>query len=1080
MRETRLLKSVCAGLAVLVAAFCGISAMAEPAIKGTGEWVESTTSAENDTLTIISGRWMITDELNYSVVCISNGAQLAVGCDNAFATKQPIMSIFGTFDLAGHSVTIRRFGNRIAKDEYQPLVRPCVCNTAAGEVTLTCTSTDDSNYFYGDVREMPGKINLVFSANARLIGPDGAAAVKSLTLNNKSVMLEHSQGATFLFVLKAREGSDLLMRLSEITLTCKGAPVPAISEDGIVVSSEYEGNSHYNVADGKANTYWRAATSGDQWVKLSVPLGTVVDGYRVTPAPKTGDNDYNPVGWDVYSYRADETGWMIADTQRDVVWPRAHAEGKSPHATSNFYFRADLAPGSVFGPGTALTLNSSSVQAFRVSTRDPIVVGSVAGQGGLRVEASGFNAASFDDFTGPVSTAHVNFRRFSTLGLLADTSSELRVPNLQNATNLLVVNGGTAPVSVKLDDRETTHLFGSLADGSAGGQLGLVKTGSGTRIIETEAADYTGPTEVREGTLVVAARRKNSTYPDTVTAKYIKVVPLLTKGGPTYADTSGYNWAIGCFQLIDKDGNNVTMTLANNPETPVGFLDANNAKAALTGSLNRCLVKNAKGSTDIHPVILTFSSPVTFSGYTWSPDRHDNAQMSRNPITLGVYISDDKTNWQLVGAEPHEHTKAWADEKLEARGPDRVRNDFDAMRTGSQVIAMGESFLVTDNPQRASRGKLKSKYFRFRVFGTTDPECHENAFGWYLCEIGLMKNGQRVDWPAGTRIELYGGELNKNNNSKLEALVDNVIWEPDEAESHSTRNGGFIMSYPSHVVITTPAEVEFDSYSLISTGRNNYYLGRLPSAWDFSVSGNGSNWYPLDWKGEYRLGVDYTITKAYQEMGPFPVANKYPLGDRGCCDAIGDRSPVSIAAGATLGLKADFERFGALSGAGTLDLDWGAVAEINAFTPATFSGKVTATGTRSTLVVSGTNVQTFATADLSGVATLELEGTIAGTASFGGEDVTVAFNGGATAATLSDIGKLTVTGDVKLALSDDIVENGGRVTLFTYDSIDASGSNLATATLVPPPTKKRNVEVTIGEKSTVVTVSKRGIVLFVR
>ena len=46
--------------------------------------------------------------------------------------------------------------------------------------------------------------------------------------------------------------------------------------------------------------------------------------------------------------------------------------------------------------------------------------------------------------------------------------------------------------------------------------------------------------------------------------------------------------------------------------------------------------------------------------------------------------------------------------------------------------------------------------------------------------------------------------------------------------------------------------------------------------------------------------------------------------------------------------------------------------------------------------VCGTDVQTFDGASLSGVKTLELNGgAIAGTAAFGGNDVTVAFNGGA-------------------------------------------------------------------------------------
>ena len=58
--------------------------------------------------------------------------------------------------------------------------------------------------------------------------------------------------------------------------------------------------------------------------------------------------------------------------------------------------------------------------------------------------------------------------------------------SVTSAQNLAIVNGGSEPVSVLLDDtRAGEHLFGKLSDGE-NGQLGLVKRGSGERVIETE------------------------------------------------------------------------------------------------------------------------------------------------------------------------------------------------------------------------------------------------------------------------------------------------------------------------------------------------------------------------------------------------------------------------------------------------------------------------------------------------------------------------------------------------------------------------------------------------------------------
>lgn len=1068
------------GLALAVGVLWTRPACAAPAIEGSGTWSETKT-----TLTIETGDWTITGALeDYSTICVNAGARLAVGVDNPFGTRNPTLAVFGTWDLCGHSVSIAKLDNHVAKTDFQTNGLPRVCNSSATAVTLSCTGASDFTYYYGEIREMPGKINLVFANTARLIGPDGSSAVSSVTLNG-GTMLEHSQPARVRFNFKAREGLSLLMRLAEITLTYKGAPLP-VTPSIAAVSSEMSGSLSTNLVDGSADTYWRATDAGDQWVELGLgSSGVPVDGYRLTPAPKEGANDYNPVGWDVYVYRADECGWMPVDSQRNVAWPRALGEGKRPHATANYPFQP-TAPGSAFGADTALTLNSSSSPAaLRVSTRDPLVVGSVAGVGAIRLENSGLVASSFDGYTGDILTTVASYRQFSTLGLLGGegAAAEVRVPNLQCATNLLVVNGGTAPVSVKLDDSETTHLFGTLADGTAGGTLGLVKTGVGERVVETEAADYTGATEVREGTLVVSAKRAQSCVP--FTAQYVQIVPLRVSGGAKYNDNYDFNWAIGRFQLLNAEGQTVDMSGAS-VSTVVGFSNDSLAKTALIGTQSRCLVKQtAGGDGTLHPVTLTFTKPVTFAGYTWSPDQDGKASASRNPITLAVSVSDDGTNWRCVSAETQEHTVLWATEKMVARGPYAARIDQDAQRTDARRKTLDAAYLQGVG-SRASRGALKSRKFRFRVFGTTNPEGHVDGYGWFLAEIGLLKDGQRVNWPEGTKVTLVGGTLNKNNNSKLEGLVDNVVWEAGEGNDLATRNGAFVENYPSAVVIEAPSELAFDSYSLTSTSTADYYVARLPSAWDFSV-GDGTTWYQLDAKGDYRNGIDYTITKAYQEIGPFEVASRYPLGDRGCCDALGDRSPVTIAAGATLALRTDFERIGPLAGAGTLDLDYGAVAEINACAPATFAGRVTGTGARSTLVVSGTDVQTFGNADLHGVATLELEGAVAGTASFGGQGVTLAFNGGSTAATFADVGALEVTGDVVYGVAAEASAALGeqglyQKTLFTGVTALADGTReRLEAGIVPGLGKMRVIKsVTFEDGAVTLRLSRSGAVFFIR
>ena len=360
----------------------------------------------------------------------------------------------------------------------------------------------------------------------------------------------------------------------------------------------------------------------------------------------------------------------------------------------------------------------------------------------------------------------------------------------------------------------------------------------------------------------------------------------------------------------------------------------------------------------------------------------------------------------------------WTGANSVSRGPFVLnRGETMAENTKSTQHTLPEGFIAADG-ERATHGKLKARHFRFRVYETADPEGKiygsNNSYGCDLAEIGLMKDGARVNWPVGAVPSIVGASALSSNNSKPANLCNNVIWEEKLGNDLTTREHCMISSVPCNIVIDAGEEMEFDSYSFVAVANNSDCKSRIPKAWTVQVSDDGTTWHDIDVKGSYTPGVDYTITTGYQAVGPFPVADKFPLLDRGAGDSLGDCSPVAIAEGATLKLATDYEKFGALSGAGTLELESGAVGEINACAAATFGGKVTGKGT---LAVTGEGTQTFDGADLSGVETLELNGgAIAGTATFGGKDVTLAFNGGALGATLSRIGKLTVTGDVKYAV----------------------------------------------------------------
>jgi autotransporter-associated beta strand protein len=186
------------------------------------------------------------------------------------------------------------------------------------------------------------------------------------------------------------------------------------------------------------------------------------------------------------------------------------------------------------------------------------------------------------------------------------------------------VNGGVEPVSVLLDDtRAGEHLFGKLSDGE-NGQLGLVKRGSGERVIETEDAAYTGPTEVHGGTLTVARKRAS------VTARYIRITPLAMSGSD-----GTYPWAMHEFQLLDTNGNAVAWpsgATATKPSNTQSHADAKLIDGDIT---TRFLMgKYNDGTPGYAPATIDAKTPVTFSSYKWwSSHRHEYDVTRRLPTS---------------------------------------------------------------------------------------------------------------------------------------------------------------------------------------------------------------------------------------------------------------------------------------------------------------------------------------------------------------------------------------------------------------------------------------------------------------
>ena len=1011
-------------------------------------------------LTVTSGDGTLVSQLPSTLVHlrIAEGASLKLGIGNPFGANH-VLHVHGTLDVNGKTFSALRITNASGMSDEHRGNYGHVINTSPVSSVITLTSSTPS-YYWGTFEESPGKIEIA----SCLGSPFNITGVASITNSFSEINMIGSSKFQVLdnpnfvkFVFQPPVDNTKPMRLGEVSMTYKGAPVTIAS--ATATSTASQDNPVEKLFDNRANTYWQADETGEQTITFSTSDLAAIDGYRITPFDGTDqDTTYRPSGWDVYVKRVDNNGWLLVDSRRNYQW---YSRQRTTSST-NILFSAESRPGNPFNENTAISLGTNT--ASRFSCTKPLAFGALTGAGGISIEDGSTFAP--DDLSGYTGTFTASTRAAATylrgsLALSASVHAEQPV-SITSAQNLAIVNGGSDPVSVLLDDtRAGEHLFGKLSDGE-NGQLGLVKRGSGERVIETEDAAYTGQTVVHGGKLTVARKR---TTASSVTARYIRITPLAVSGN----DLS-YPWTMNEFILLDANGGTVAWPQGTTAKK-IGTGGDHTAKPSYLidgDTASRMLIKaDSSGTYKYPPVEIDTVTGVTFASYEWYPAT--SYAENRTPTSWKVEVSD-------TGADGSWTTCAIGSQSYSGSGDAAMRGPFSpngcAQSSGTAFNTLDPS-LFASGTSRDTHRKIKTQYIRFTVFETYAPDADENSWGWQLSEISLMKDGERIEWPSATTASLTGSSVFAGNQANL---CNNVLSGGDGSAGNSERC--VIRGMPSYVVVNAHEVLEFDAYSLTSTSPKNSQNFRLPRTWSLEVSFDGVTYYKVDTMRNYEPTED-VLTKNYQEMGPFPVAEKWPLLDMGAGDSLGDRSPVAIDAGATLKLATDYERFGPLSGAGALELEWDAVGEINACAPATFSGSVTGKGT---LAVCGDDVQTFDGATLSGAKTLELNGgAIAGSASFDGNDVTVAFNGGATRAALSGIGTLTVTGSVKYALPDVTGMDAYTATLFTATTIPAASKELLEAGVFEGDTSRSwKWGVTVTDTTVTLHGNKCGLVLSIK
>ena len=631
--------------------------------------------------------------------------------------------------------------------------------------------------------------------------------------------------------------------------------------------------------------------------------------------------------------------------------------------------------------------------------------------------------------------------------------------------NVTFGNGGTTPVALLADDATVGTLRGRLAD--VNGPMGLVKRGAGTVVMEMQGADNTGVTAVEAGRLRVAGPRRTGL---TVTAHHVRITPTEVHGGKDWHDSNGYNWGMNEFQLLDAEGNAVAWPSDKQLSADNNGAGANGFANLIDGNINtRCIIWNvgqSKTSSVLPPVTISSVTGFTFSGYRWHTPHGNSVDANRTPVALTLEVSDDGQSWMTVDVR----RVPWVEDSTSfASGkPGILRGPFTlgGESTGTDTLyTLPSAFFAEATARDSSAPALTARYFRFEPFSTSNPQLSNVSYGWMISEFSLFRNGERLDWPSDATVSVVGGTVADTNNSKVRNLINNLTADPDNGKVQGKVERCFVTEYPSYAQIDAHRNVAFDAYGFWSSAGGGYD-GRIPTGWRVWASQDGVDWQLIDAKADMKGSI---TVREYALQGPWNVARKFPLlnANNGAGNAIGDASPVAVSADAALEIAADYEKFGTLSGAGTLELVNGATAAINAIP---------------TLVVSGVATQAFDNATLSGVTTLELNGgTVTGTASVPGA-LTVACGGGTWFGELAASGALTVTGAPVIGLPSDPGASF-RKTLFTYTSINAtSAASLAAATFDPSVTLPKGLKphVNVGTTSCVLTVAADGTIVIFR
>ncbi len=471
------------------------------------------------------------------------------------------------------------------------------------------------------------------------------------------------------------------------------------------------------------------------------------------------------------------------------------------------------------------------------------------------------------------------------------------------------------------------------------------------------------------------------------------------------------------------------------------------------------------------------------------PIAFDTASLSvssQEKLANGAYLpqqwiietSADGWNWTRVQTQDtnYAYKGAWPYERGELT--DTAVAESSVWVKGA--VAVAEGTCAVDNAL---------KYLRMLIYGLSGNGGENVGKFTSFGEMQLYKDSVWQSWATGTTAEWIPSTTSTSatNICNSTAEFKGGYWSCYQDNQANDQGGEAQYSVASAEVVAngigfiikSPSDLSFDSYALYM-GAQWEANNRVPNKWQIDVSYDGSSWATIDsCDNGYEIFTAIVGNERYMWDHRFCVrsVDNSTLVTINETDDFSDDETLTIAAGATLKVHSARETIGRLEGAGTVAFSGHSPALI--VKGAEFSGKVTGSG--ELIFASGTNH--LDGADLAGVSKITLrEGAVVtGSASFGGNDLTVVSEGGAWAAECSNIGTFTLTGS-PLVMPRLVAAGDSRVVrkCFEYTATDEDSKELFRASTAAEYPEKYSISLTATDQAMTFKAAAPGLAIIVR